>query len=119
MGKILVDVDPPGNQHLQALAVTCRYRAGQSALDVGKLSRGQKRTRGLTFLRLWPTAGRDSLPLLAASCVGEGRQDSHWALAPYSSRSSAHAALPREQALNKGVTPSIVVAFTWNRAESS
>lgn len=54
------------------------------------------------------------LPLLAASWVGDGRQDSHWALAPYSNRSSAHAALPLEHALNKGVTPSIVVAFTWN-----
>lgn len=51
-------------------------------------------------------------PLLAASWVGEGRQDSSWGLAPYSKRSSVQLVLPCEQALNKGVTPSIVTAFT-------
>ena len=51
-------------------------------------------------------------PLLAASCVGEGRQDSSWGLAPYSRSSSVQLVLPCEHALNKGVTPSMVIAFT-------
>lgn len=51
-------------------------------------------------------------PLLAASCVGEGRQDSSWGLAPYSRSSSVQLVLPCEHALNKGVTPSMVSAFT-------
>jgi hypothetical protein len=44
--------------------------------------------------------------------MGEGWHISDWGLAPFSSSTSVQVALPAEQALNSGVTPSMVVAFT-------
>lgn len=52
------------------------------------------------------------LPLLVASCIGEGWYTRLWGCAPFSKRISVHATLPTVQALNRGVTPSIVKALT-------
>lgn len=52
------------------------------------------------------------LPLLVASCIGEGWYSRLWGCAPFSKRISVHATLPTVQALNRGVTPSIVKALT-------
>lgn len=55
-------------------------------------------------------------PLLQASCRGEGR--CVWRVcmcAPFCSSSSMQPTLPDAQQLNKGVTPSIVAAFTCRK----
>lgn len=106
---VLVDIYAPGYQGLQTLVVTCTRKAETVSLC-------------LTPARWHVAAGTSApppgprppglSPLLAASCVGEGRQDSSWGLAPYSSRSAVQLALPCEQALNNGVTPSMVIALT-------
>lgn len=52
------------------------------------------------------------VPLLVASWMGEGWYTRLWGFAPFSKRISVHAMLPTVQALNSGVTPSIVEALT-------
>lgn len=53
-----------------------------------------------------------NIPLLVASWIGEGWCTRLWGCAPFSKRISVHATLPTVQALNRGVTPSIVDALT-------
>lgn len=128
MRNVLVNIYTPGYQDFQTLVVTCQHKVQVSLRPEHLFPHLQHTAPPNTRPRLLPAAlftmpvaegafspchfTQSQSPLLAASCVGEGRQDSSWGLAPYSRSSSVQLVLPREHALNKGVTPSMVSAFT-------